>query len=105
MRRGLMRWREDELSVEDVRCRQARLQAAMGEAGLDGVIVYTNHVRSAGVTYLTGFTPYWSDALLLVPRNGEPLFATALSKRVGEWIRSVNPTGEIANSPTPGRVL
>lgn len=105
MRRGLMLWREDELSQADVRARQARLQQAMRSAGLDALLVYTNHVRSAGVTYLTGFTPYWSDALLLVLPEGCPLFATALSKRVGEWIRSVNPTAEIAHSPLPGRLV
>lgn len=104
MRHGLMLWREDELSQGDVHARQRRLQAAMQENGLDAVLVYTNHVRSAGVTYLTGFTPYWSDALLLVPRKGQAIFATALSKRVGNWIRSTNPTVEIAHSPQPGRL-
>ncbi|WP_159593428.1 aminopeptidase P family N-terminal domain-containing protein [Chelativorans xinjiangense] len=104
MRHGLMLWREGELSQADVLARQRRLQAAMRENGLDAVLVYTNHVRSAGVTYLTGFTPYWSDALLFVPREGQAIFATALSKRVGNWIRSTNPTVEIAHSPQPGRM-
>lgn len=105
MRRGLMLWREQELSAADVTARRLRLEGAIKAAGLDAFLVYTNHVRSAGVTYLTGFTPYWSDALLLVVPGQPPLFSTALSKRVGNWIRSVNPTAEIAHSPKPGRLV
>jgi hypothetical protein len=62
-------------------------------------------VRPSAVTWLTGFTPYWSEGLLLVGRSGEPAFATALSKRVANWIRSVSPAGEIVNTPRPGTAL
>jgi len=105
MRHGLMKWREDELSQADVLSRQYRLQQAMETHDLDGVLIYTNHVRSAAVTYLTGFSPYWSDALLFLPATGKPLFATALSKRVGNWIKSTNPTSDIAHSPRPGELI
>lgn len=105
MRHGLMQWREDELSRADVLERQVRLQAAAHAAGLDALIVYTNNVRPAGVTYATGFTPYWSDALLLLPAEGQGVFATALSKRVGNWIKSTSPTVEVAHSPQPGRLV
>ncbi|MHB2263752.1 hypothetical protein [Aliihoeflea sp. PC F10.4] len=33
-----------------------------------------------------------------------PIFLTALSKRVGEWVKSVSPTFEVAHSPFPGRL-
>lgn len=105
MRHGLITWREDELSREDVLARQARLQSAMGAAGLDAMLLYTNHVRPAAVTWATGFTPYWADALLMVPRAGRAVFATALSKRVGAWMAGVNPTVEIVHGPAPGRAL
>lgn len=105
MRHGLMRWRDDELSEADVIARQARLQEAMARRDLDGLLLYTNHVRSAAVTWTSGFTPYWSDAILLVPRRGSALFATALSKRVGNWIRAHNPTSEILHSPKPGTAI
>jgi hypothetical protein len=104
MRRGLMQWREDELGEATVRARQARTQAALKAAGLDALLVYTNHVRPAGVTWLTGFTPYWADALLLVPLAGDCVFLTALSRRVGNWIRSVAPVMEVAHSLQPGRL-
>jgi hypothetical protein len=104
VRRGLILWREDELSLADVKDRQARLRQAIAAAGLDGHLIYTNHVRSAGVAWVSGFTPYWSDGLLLVLREGAPAFLTALSQRVGEWVKSVSPTMDVAHSPFPGRL-
>src|SRR5580700_1344346 len=102
MRRGLMRWDERELPKGTLEERIARLRAAMASGGLDGFVIYTNLVQPSAVTFLTGFTPYWSDGLLLVPKSGAPVFATALSKRVANWISSTNPLSEIVNSPKPG---
>jgi hypothetical protein len=105
MRRGLMGWNPDELPLGVLAERTARLQAAMHHNGLHALMIYTNLVRPSAVSYLTGLTPYWSEGLLLVGRSGEPIFATALSKRVANWIRSVSPVGEIVNTPRPGAVL
>jgi Xaa-Pro aminopeptidase len=100
-----MRWDEDELPEAALLDRIARLQAAMAGAGLDGFVIYTNLVQPSAVTFLTGFTPYWSDGLLLVPKSGAPVFATALSKRVAGWISSTNPVSEIVNTPKPGAAV
>jgi len=105
MRRGLMAWNPEELPLDILRERLRRLQGAMAAAGHDAMILYTNFIRSAAVSYLTGFSPYWADGVVLVPREGEPVFATTLSKRVGQWIQSVKPIGEVVCSPTPGAVL
>jgi hypothetical protein len=43
--------------------------------------------------------------MLLVPRDGEPVFATTLSKRVGSWIQTVKPIGDLVTSPAPGTVI
>jgi hypothetical protein len=102
MRRGLMAWDPEEIPERTLRDRIARLRSAMQRHGLDALLLYTNLVRPSAVSYLTAFTPYWSDGLLLVPRSGDPVFATALSKRVASWIRSVNPIAEIVNTPRPG---
>ena len=105
MRRGLMGRDESELPVAALEGRLARLRASMQNGGLDAVLIYTNNVRPSAVTYLTGFTPYWSDALLLVGKSGAPVFTTALSKRVSEWIRTTDPMSEILNTPKPGSAL
>ncbi len=105
MRRGLMRREENELPLATLEARTARLQAAMAREGLDGLVFYTNNTRPSAVTWLTGFTPYWSDGLLLLPCSGAPVFATALSKRVADWIRTTNPTSEIISTPKPGAAV
>lgn len=105
MRRGLMQWDAQELPLAALEARIARLRAAMQTAGLDAFIVYTNLVRPSAVAHLTGFTPYWSEGLLLVPMTGGLVFATALSNRVADWIRSTNPVSEVVSTPRPGALL
>src|SRR5215469_4328699 len=105
MRRGLMARDESELPQDVLAARLDGLRAAMGRDGLDGVVCYTNLVQPSAVTFLTGFTPYWSDGLLLVPKSGAPVFATALSKRVAGWIASTNPVSEIVTTARPGAAV
>lgn len=105
MRRGLMAWDADEIPIGILKQRVQRLQSAMAAAGQEAILLYTNFIRSAAVSHLTAFSPYWADGVLLVPRNGESTFATTLSKRVGSWIQSVKPVGDLVTSPTPGTVL
>jgi hypothetical protein len=105
MRRGLMAWDENELPRGVLMQRIEGLRALMMRDALDGFVCYTNLVQPSAVTYLTGFTPYWSDGLLLVPKSGAPVFATALSKRVANWISSTNPVSEIVNTPKPGAAV
>src|SRR5882672_3056005 len=105
MRRGLMGWNPDELPQAALAARLARLQAAMARDGLDAYLIYTNLVRPSAVSWLTGFTPYWIDSILLVRRDGVPVLATALSKRVADWIRSTSWLDEIINTPKPGTAI
>jgi hypothetical protein len=105
MRRGLMGWNAEELPIAALEARLSKLRAAMAKAGMDAFVVYTNNTRPSAVNYVTGFTPYWSDALMLIGKTGAPVFATALSKRVSEWIRTTDPLSEIANTPKPGALI
>src|SRR5215813_1563703 len=105
MRRGLMGWDEAELPRSVLTARLERLQAAMARDGLDALLLYTNLVRPAAVCWLTGFTPYWIESLLLVPAKGTPMLATALSKRVADWIRTTAWLDEIVNTPKPGTAI
>jgi hypothetical protein len=105
MRRGLMGWDKAELPQEALDARVQRLQAAMRRDGLDAFLLYTNLVRPSAVTWLTGFTPYWIESILMVGRDGAPVLATALSKRVADWIRTTGSMGEIINTPKPGTAI
>src|SRR3954471_17169544 len=105
MRRGLMGWDPAELPKAALDARVARLQAAMKHADLDAFLFYTNLVRPSAVCWLTGFTPYWIESILLVPGSGAPILATALSKRVSDWIRATSQVEEIINTPRPGTAI
>src|SRR5215475_5038734 len=105
MRRGLMGWDEAELPKSVLEARLKLLQDAMAHLGLEALILYTNLVRPAAVCWLTGFTPYWIESLLLVPAKGRPMLATALSKRVAEWIKTTAWLDEIVNTPKPGTAI
>jgi hypothetical protein len=105
MRRGLMGWNAEELPVAALEARLAKLRGAMAKANLDAFVIYTNNTRPSAIAWATGFTPYWSDALMLVGKTGAPVFATALSRRVSEWIRTTDPLSEIVNTPKPGALM
>lgn len=105
MRRGFYGWDAQELPLASLEARTQRLQEAMRVEKLDGLLLYTNIARPAAVSWLTGFTPYWSEGLLFVPLQGAPDFATALSNRVAEWMRSVTPTGSILCTPRPAELF
>jgi len=105
MRRGLMGWNPDELPKAALEARIARLRTAMARGGFDAVLLYTNLTRPSAAAWLTGFTPYWSDGLMLIALQGAPVLATALSKRVGNWMRTTDTLSEIVNTPKPGALV
>src|SRR4029077_10637017 len=73
-----------------------------GEAGLDAFLIYTNNTRSAGVSWLTGFVPYWSEALLVVPRERAPVLVVALTYRVKSWIERTSRVADVIHTPRIG---
>ena len=82
--------------------RLERVRAAMSEAQLDALLVYTNNTRAAGVSWLTGFVPYWSEALLVVPRARAPVLVVALTYRVKSWIERMSRVAEVIHTPRIG---
>src|SRR5215813_2597976 len=102
MRRGLISRSPAELPDAALDARLARVRAAMGEAGLDALLLYTNNTRPAGVSWLTGFVPYWSEALLVVPREGAPFLVVALTFRVKTWIERTSRVAEVMHTPRIG---
>jgi hypothetical protein len=102
MRRGLIARSLTELPDAVFDARLDRVRAAMRQAQLDALIVYTNNTRPAGVSWLAGFVPYWSEALLVVPGDGLPYLVAALSFRVKSWIEQVSRLGEVLHTPRIG---
>src|SRR5260370_18649013 len=100
MRRGLIARSKTELpdAVFDVRLE--RLRAAM--RGLDALLIYTNNTRPAAASWLTGFIPYWSEAMLVVPRNGLPVLRVALTVRVKPWLERTSRVAEVIHAPRVG---
>src|SRR5262249_14352944 len=102
MRRGLISRSPTELPDAALDARLARVRAAMAEARLDALLVYTNNTRPAGVSWLTGFVPYWSEALLVVPRERAPVLVVALTYRVKSWIERTSRVADVIHTPRIG---
>src|SRR5262249_47949668 len=100
MRRGLIARSKTELPDAAFDARLERLRAAMRD--LDALLVYTNNTRPAAVSWLTGFIPYWSEAMLAVPRDGLPLLVVALTFRVKPWIERTSRVADVIHSPSIG---
>lgn len=102
MRRGLISWSRTELPDAVLAARVERAQAAMAAAGLDALVLYTNNTRTAAVSWLTGFVPYWSEGLCVLTRSSAPVLVVALSNRVRRWIESVSRVERVVPSPRIG---
>ena len=102
MRRGLISRSKAELPDAVLDARIARLRAAMTDARLDALILYTNNTRTAGVSWLTGFVPYWSEALLVVTHDRLPVLVAALTYRVKSWIERVSRVADVIHAPRIG---
>src|SRR5712671_5837599 len=100
MRRGLIARSKTELPDAVFDARLERLRTAMRE--LDALLVYTNNTRPAGVSWLTGFVPYWSEALLVVPREREPGLGGALTNRGKSWIERTSRVADVIHTPRIG---
>jgi hypothetical protein len=102
MRRGLIARSLVELPDAVFDARLDRVCGAMQAAELDALVIYTNNTRPAGVSWLTGFVPYWSEAALVVPRHAAPYLVAALSFRVKPWIERVSRVADVLHTPRIG---
>jgi hypothetical protein len=102
MRRGLISHSKIELPDAVLDARLDRVRAAIAEARLDALLIYSNNTRPAGVSWLTGFVPYWSEALLVVPRDGAPYLVVALTFRVKSWIERTSRVADVIHTPRIG---
>ncbi len=100
MRRGLIARSKTELPDAVFDARLERLRAAMH--ALDALLIYTNNTRPAAVSWLTGFIPYWSEAMLVMPRDGLPVLVAALTFRVKPWIERTSRVADVIHAPRIG---
>src|SRR6059058_5899776 len=98
MRRGLISHSKAEMPDAILEARIARVRAAMCVAGLDALLLYTNNTRPAAVSWLTGFVPYWSEALLILAGDDLPLLVAALTYRVKSWIERTSRLADVLHT-------
>src|SRR5271166_1648857 len=102
MRRGLISHCKAELPDAVLDARIGLVRAAMTQARLDVLVLYTNNTRPAAVSWLTGFVPYWSEALLVLADDGLPLLVAALTYRVKSWIERTSRLADVLHTPRIG---
>lgn len=102
MRRGLISWSKAEIPESVFDARLQRVRAAMAPQGLDALLLYTNNTRTAAVSWLTAFVPYWAEGLLVVPKSGDPLLTMAFSNRIVGWGKSVSHVARFEGGARPG---
>jgi hypothetical protein len=75
----------------------------MTQARHDVLVLYSNNTRPAAVSWLTGFVPYWSEALLVLARDRPPLLVVALTYRVKSWIERTSRVADVIHAPRVGQ--
>ena len=103
MRRGFIGWSKAELPEAVFAGRLQRLRDAMAPQGLDALVVYTNNTRTAGVSWLTAFVPYWAEGLLVVPKSADPYLTMAFSNRIVGWGKNVSCVAKFEGGSRPGQ--
>jgi hypothetical protein len=102
MRRGLIEWSKTELPESVFDTRIAAMRAAMGTAGIDTLVAYTNFTRPSAVSWLCDFIPYWSECALVVPKTGALTMVSAVSPRGKPWIESTTYSENLLFTPKIG---
>jgi hypothetical protein len=105
VKRGWITWDELELPRTAFAARLETLRSLLAERDLPAAVVYTDVWRSNRARHFSNFMPYWNRALLVVPRDSEPILLSGLSPRVYPWIRSVTVLDEIRPSPNLAQAL
>ena len=89
MKRGLITWDKTELPPAVFERRLEVVREELAKKDLPALVVYTDVWRSNQGRYLANFMPYWNRALLVIPRDSDPILLCGLSPRVYPWIKSV----------------
>ncbi len=90
---------ELDFPVTEFERRLHAVQQALAECGAGALAVYGAASQESNVRYLSGFGSWWGDALVMVPRNGDPVLITNSvfhgepmhSNLQTTWIRDLRP--------------
>lgn len=104
MRRGWMDWDAREVPRELLLQRVRLVAAECDRRGLQALLVYSGFPRSAQVSALSHFVPFWSQALLAVTRTGRSLLTMATTGRTVQWIHTTSVVDEVLVGPEIGAV-
>jgi len=89
------------------------VQHALAQRGADALAVYGGASQESNVRYLSGFGSWWGDALVMVPRRGDPVLITNSifhgepmhSNLQTTWIQDLRPLLNPHSTGTPKSVV
>lgn len=83
------------ISCEEFAQRIARIQEALGERGLDGLMVYGDEYRKENLRYVSNFWPIFERSACFIPRSGDPILAVAPEGE--KYAREMTPWVDVRN--------
>ncbi|MCL5959095.1 MAG: aminopeptidase P family N-terminal domain-containing protein [Chloroflexi bacterium] len=102
MKRGLMEWNRTEVPEEELANRLDAVRRGMARDNLDAILALGDSYETGDLNYLTNFSPYWFNAMLVLAQSSDSL-VTTLNARVHGWIKEVSRAGELKASKNLGR--
>jgi Xaa-Pro aminopeptidase len=99
MKRGLVTLDPAQVPLAAYGARIEALRGRLGGTRAEVALVYGDVSRSADINFLSNLCLYWNEAILVVPRKGDPALITKLSKRVTTWMRETSVLADIRSGP------
>ena len=69
-------WLELDVPMAEFRRRVSETQQLVAAHGFAALAVYARGGEESNVRYLSGFSPWWGEAMVMVPQAGEPVLLT-----------------------------
>jgi hypothetical protein len=102
VRRGWMDWLPEEVPREKLVERIEQVAQACQAQSVDALLLYSGFTRPVRVSVLTHFVPFWSQAALVVTRDGQTMLTMATTGRTVQWIRQCAVVDEVRVGPDIG---
>lgn len=104
---------ELDFPVAEFERRIHAVQQALAQRGARALVAYGGPSQESNVRYLSGFGSWWGDALVMVPRSGDPVLITNAifhgepmhSNLQTTWIHDLRPLLHPHSTATPKSVV